>query len=64
MDKESMDKNNEVVKKNGTQELNLNELDKVSGGGMMFARTCRQCGGIIGDPSVPDDFKCHCERWF
>ena len=62
MDKKSMDKNNEVMKENSMQELNPDELDKVSGGNFLFARTCRICGGIIGDPSVPDGLKCHCEE--
>ena len=38
------------------------DLEKVSGGHMMWERTCRICGGIIGDrPDLPESLRCHCD---
>ena len=50
----------EAIKKAGMV-LSDSELKQVSGGHMMWAKTCKICGGIIGnDPDIPDGLRCHC----
>ena len=54
------------LKKNGAAETRMEmtdeDLEKVSGGQMMWGRTCKICGGIIGnDPQIPDGLRCTCD---
>ena len=52
----------EIIEK--ARMLKDDELDAVSGGHMMWGRTCRICGGLLGnDPDIPDSLKCHCEKF-
>ena len=55
MDKESMDKNNEVMKTNGTRELNDEELEQITGG---FGHRRSFCGCFIPMP----DGNGYCEQ--
>ena len=55
MDKESMNKNNEVMKTNGTQELNDDELEQVTGG---LGYRQLYCGCLVPMP----DGKGYCEQ--
>lgn len=49
----------EVKKIRPFMQLNDDELEQVSGGGIGYMRKCRVCGGIM-DRSVPDELRCHC----
>ena len=41
--------------------LNDEDLGKVDGGYMLWAKTCKVCGGVISnDPETPDNLRCHC----
>ena len=47
----------------GKKKLDNDDLKKISGGHMMWAKTCKICGGIIGnDPDIPDGLRCHCNE--
>ena len=51
-----------AIKKAGML-LNNGELEKVSGGNMMWGRTCKICRGVINnDPDTPDDLRRHCNE--
>ena len=50
-------------KKNEKPQLTDESLDEVAGGGMLFGRTCKICGGVItNDPNMPYDIRCHCNE--
>ena len=51
MDKEMMDKVNEILKKNGKRELSLDELDKVVGG-----ETSAAMNSLLDDPEAVRSF--------
>ena len=43
--------------------INEEEMKKISGGYMLWGRTCKICGGVINnDPNTPDDIRCHCNE--
>ena len=45
------------------EKMNLDEMKKISGGYMMWGRTCKICGGVINnDPDTPYDIRCHCNE--
>ncbi len=51
--------NSEEVRK----ALTDSELGTVSGGHMLWGRTCKICGGVIyNDPNTPYDIRCHCNE--
>ncbi len=55
MDKEMMDKINEVLKANGKRELSMDELDKVVGGSFTYDRNTHMCN-INGVPMTAEAF--------
>ena len=43
--------------------INEEEMKKISGGYMLWGRTCKICGGVINnDPNTPYDIRCHCNE--
>jgi bacteriocin-like protein len=45
------------------KKINEEEMKKISGGYMLWGRTCKICGGVINnDPNTPYDIRCHCNE--
>ena len=45
------------------KKINEEEMKKISGGNMLWGRTCKICGGVINnDPNTPYDIRCHCNE--
>ena len=45
------------------KKINEEEMKKISGGNMLWGRTCKICGGVINnDPNTPYDIRCHCKN--
>ena len=45
------------------RELTDEDLAKVSGGYMLWRKTCQFCGGSISnDPNTPYEIRCHCNE--
>ena len=45
------------------EKINQEEMKKISGGHMLWGRTCKICGGVINnDPNTPYDIRCHCNE--
>ena len=58
MDKELMDKMNEALKVNGKRELSMDEMDKVSGGGLDYYTLID--GTKATEPQLTDAFRTLC----
>ena len=59
--------NSEEVRKALTEQAGMKltdgELETVSGGYMLWGKTCKSCGGVINnDPNTPYDIRCHCNE--
>ena len=58
MDKELMDKMNEALKVNGKRELSMDEMDKVSGGGLDYYTLID--GTKVTESQLTDSFRTLC----